>query len=133
VTAEKTNETKNVSRLVMNGMKLQPCRPTFFNARDSIIQADQVLTGGENFCELWEAFAQRGLGPDASANLRTPWTKGTRVDVGYFFLKFMIVCLLSFFSSLGFPGASDLQERAIFRGGWCLELGSTLRKCSMLL
>ncbi|KAH6905222.1 extracellular elastinolytic metallo proteinase [Coprinopsis sp. MPI-PUGE-AT-0042] len=29
--------------LVLNGMKLQPCRPTFFQARDAIISADQVL------------------------------------------------------------------------------------------
>jgi extracellular elastinolytic metalloproteinase len=65
-------------QLVMNGMKLQPCRPSFFDARDAIIQADQVLTGGENFCELWRGFAERGLGPEATVVGRTPWGGGRR-------------------------------------------------------
>ncbi|KAG8682955.1 Fungalysin/Thermolysin Extracellular metalloproteinase 5 [Ceratobasidium sp. 394] len=53
------------SRLIVNGMKLQPCRPTFMQARDAILQADQALTGGENKCLLWAGFASRGLGVDA--------------------------------------------------------------------
>ena len=53
-------------------MKLQQCRPGFFEARDAIIQADQVLTGGENFRDLWLAFAEKGLGTDAVQG-RTPW------------------------------------------------------------
>jgi len=67
-------------QLVLNGMKLQICRPSFFDARDSIIQADQILTGGENFCLLWEGFASRGLGPDATVRDRTPWGGGVRTD-----------------------------------------------------
>ncbi|KAG5643840.1 hypothetical protein DXG03_009571 [Asterophora parasitica] len=69
-------------QLVLNGMKLQSCRPSFFDARDAIIQADQVLTGGENFCTLWEGFAARGLGPDAKVEGRTPWGGGIRTN-GY--------------------------------------------------
>jgi len=61
-------------------MKLQPCRPTFFDARDAIIQADQVLTKGENFCTLWKGFAARGLGPDARVVARTPWGGGVRTN-----------------------------------------------------
>ena len=38
-------------------MKLQPCCLSFFDALDAIIQADQIFTGGENFCLLWEGFA----------------------------------------------------------------------------
>ncbi|KAF9240844.1 Fungalysin metallopeptidase-domain-containing protein [Melanogaster broomeanus] len=53
-------------QLVLDGMKLQPCSPSFFDARDAIIQADEILTGGENFCDLWEGFADRGLGADAT-------------------------------------------------------------------
>jgi extracellular elastinolytic metalloproteinase len=68
-------------QLVLNGMKLQQCRPGFFEARDAIIQADQVLTGGENFCDLWIAFAEKGLGVDASVQGRTPWGGGIRKDV----------------------------------------------------
>jgi len=71
-----------IIQLVINGMKLQTCRPSFFDARDAIIQADQVLTGGENFCELWAGFSSRGLGVDAKVINRTPWGGGIRTD-GY--------------------------------------------------
>ena len=67
-------------QLVVSGMKLQPCRPSFFDARDAIIAADKQLTGGENFCELWQGFAERGLGPDARVDGRTPWGGGVRTD-----------------------------------------------------
>lgn len=70
-------------RLVLNGMKLQVCRPSFFDARDAIIQADQVLTGGENFCELWAGFSARGLGQDAKVINRTPWGGGVRTNVSF--------------------------------------------------
>jgi len=69
-----------VVQLVLNAMKLQPCRPSFFEARDAIIQADQVLTGGENFCTLWDGFAFRGLGEDAKVVNRTPWGGGIRTN-----------------------------------------------------
>jgi len=67
-------------QLVVNGMKLQICRPTFFDSRDAIIQADQILTGGENFCTLWEGFAARGLGHDAKVRDQTPWGGGIRTN-----------------------------------------------------
>ncbi|KII84797.1 hypothetical protein PLICRDRAFT_45604 [Plicaturopsis crispa FD-325 SS-3] len=67
-------------QLVLNGMKLQPCRPSFFDARDAIIQADEILTGGENKCELWLGFSSRGLGPNARVDGRTPWGGGIRTD-----------------------------------------------------
>ncbi|KAJ7074555.1 Fungalysin metallopeptidase-domain-containing protein [Mycena amicta] len=67
-------------QLVLSGMKLQPCRPGFFEARDAIILADQQLTGGENFCTLWKGFSAKGLGPDANVVLRTPWGGGVRTD-----------------------------------------------------
>jgi len=52
-------------QLVIDGMKLQPCRPSFINARDAILQADEILTGGQNKCEIWKGFAKRGLGVKA--------------------------------------------------------------------
>jgi extracellular elastinolytic metalloproteinase len=52
-------------KLVIDGMALQPCNPTFVAARDAILDADQALTGGQNICEIWTAFAKRGLGKDA--------------------------------------------------------------------
>ncbi len=48
--------------LTVDGLKMQPCRPTFIDARDAILQADEVDYGGENACLLWTAFAKRGLG-----------------------------------------------------------------------
>ncbi|RDB19241.1 Extracellular metalloproteinase 10 [Hypsizygus marmoreus] len=69
-----------ILQLLINGMKLQPCRPSFFQARDAIIQADQVLTGGENFCTLWHGFAERGLGRDSRYDGKTPWGGGVRKD-----------------------------------------------------
>lgn len=49
-------------QLVIDGMKLQPCRPSFTDARDAILDADIQLTGGENYCTIYAAFAKRGLG-----------------------------------------------------------------------
>lgn len=53
--------------LVLDGMKLQGCNPTFVAARDGILQADMVNNGGANQCEIWRAFAKRGLGVNAVA------------------------------------------------------------------
>ncbi|KAF9732444.1 hypothetical protein PMIN03_003020 [Paraphaeosphaeria minitans] len=60
-------------KLVLDGMALQPCNPTFVSARDAILDADLALTGGENACEIWKGFAKRGLGEGAkySASSRT--------------------------------------------------------------
>jgi extracellular elastinolytic metalloproteinase len=52
-------------KLVLDGLALQPCNPTFVTARDAILDADKVLTGGENSCEIWKGFAKRGLGTGA--------------------------------------------------------------------
>jgi uncharacterized repeat protein (TIGR01451 family) len=52
-------------QLVMDGLKLQPCNPGFIDARDAILQADQIRNGGENQCLIWSVFARRGLGWDA--------------------------------------------------------------------
>ncbi|HWJ07262.1 MAG TPA: M36 family metallopeptidase [Steroidobacteraceae bacterium] len=53
-------------QLVMDGMKLQPCRPGFVDGRNAILVADVALTGGKNQCEIWRGFAKRGLGFSAS-------------------------------------------------------------------
>ncbi|KAI8909078.1 peptidase M36 [Gorgonomyces haynaldii] len=52
-------------QLVIGGMMLQPCNPTFTQARDAILQADVNYYGGANKCEIWKGFAKRGLGTDA--------------------------------------------------------------------
>jgi hypothetical protein len=54
--------------LVLNGMKFTPTRPSFLNARDGILQADQNLYGGANRCAIWTVFARHGMGVSAVGN-----------------------------------------------------------------
>ncbi len=54
-------------QLVTDGMNLAPPNPNFLQARDAILQADQVNTGGTNQNALWVAFASRGMGAKATA------------------------------------------------------------------
>jgi len=66
-------------RLVMEGLKIQPCSPGFVDARDAILAADLALYGGVNRCIIWEAFARRGLGYSAdqgSSNSREDGSEG---------------------------------------------------------
>ncbi len=61
-----TSGGNNVAmRLIIEGMKIQPSSPTFVQMRDAILKADTLLYGGRNICELWRAFAKRGLGLSA--------------------------------------------------------------------
>jgi len=59
---------------VVDGLKLQPCRPTFVDARDAILEADRVNWEGRNVCSLWRAFAKRGLGEGALSGGRESFT-----------------------------------------------------------
>jgi Zn-dependent metalloprotease len=61
-------------RLVLNGMKFTPERPSFLNARDGILQADQNLNGGANRCAIWKVFARHGMGVSAVGNDGTTHT-----------------------------------------------------------
>ncbi|KAJ3407328.1 Fungalysin/Thermolysin Extracellular metalloproteinase 5 [Chytriomyces hyalinus] len=54
-----------ILQLVVDGLKLQPCNPSFVDARDAIITAEELLTGGKNKCLIWKGFAKRGLGVGA--------------------------------------------------------------------
>jgi fungalysin metallopeptidase (M36)/IPT/TIG domain-containing protein len=53
-------------QLVVDGLKMTPSSPTFIDARDAILVADQVNNRGANQCLIWRAFAKRGLGFSAS-------------------------------------------------------------------
>jgi extracellular elastinolytic metalloproteinase len=64
-------------QLVMDGMKMQVCRPGFVDGRDAILQADQALTGGANQCAIWAGFAKRGLGYSANQGSNLSSTDGT--------------------------------------------------------
>jgi cysteine-rich repeat protein len=52
--------------LVLDGMKLQPCEPTFLDARDAILAADDTANEGVHECLLWAGFAKRGIGLSAT-------------------------------------------------------------------
>ena len=52
-------------QLVVDGLKLQPCNPTFLDARDAILAADVANNAGANECLIWTAFAKRGMGYSA--------------------------------------------------------------------
>ena len=54
-------------QLVIDALKLQPANPTFLQARDAIIAADFVNSGGANYEDIWAVFARRGFGYGASA------------------------------------------------------------------
>jgi hypothetical protein len=61
-------------QLVTDGLKLAPANANFLEARDGIIQADAIYTGGSDYVELWTAFAKRGMGfsatsPDSSTTI----------------------------------------------------------------
>jgi hypothetical protein len=51
-----------VELLVTDGMKYSVNNPSFVEARDGILVADQVRTNGANQCLIWEGFAKRGVG-----------------------------------------------------------------------
>jgi Zn-dependent metalloprotease len=65
--------------LVLNGMKFTPTRPSFLNARDGILQADQNMNGGANRCAIWTVFARHGMGVSAVGNDGTTHVAATDV------------------------------------------------------
>ena len=66
-----------VMKLVLDGIKIDGCNPTMVTGRDALIQADQITTGGQNYCLIWSTFARRGLGTGASAGNNS----GTVADI----------------------------------------------------
>lgn len=74
VLADPNSGNARALQIVVDGLKLQVCSPTFVDGRDAIIQADLVKTGGADKCMIWKAFAKRGLGVAASAGSKTVGT-----------------------------------------------------------
>ncbi|MGA9771960.1 MAG: M36 family metallopeptidase [Blastocatellia bacterium] len=66
-------------RIVLEGMKFTPCSPSFLNARDGILQADQSLNAGANRCTIWTVFARHGMGVSATGNNGTTHNAATDV------------------------------------------------------
>ncbi len=48
--------------LVTRAMELSPPEPSFLDMRNAILEADQVAFGGSHVDQLWQLFAQRGMG-----------------------------------------------------------------------
>ncbi|GIK55951.1 MAG: hypothetical protein HND44_14210 [Chloroflexi bacterium] len=63
--------------LVTEALNLTPCGPGFVDGRNAILNADMALTGGENQCPIWAAFAKRGLGFSASQGSPNNTNDGT--------------------------------------------------------
>lgn len=68
-------------RLVLEGMKFTPCSPSFLNARDGILQADQAINGNANRCTIWTVFARHGMGVSATGNNGTTHNAATNVPI----------------------------------------------------
>ncbi|CCG54322.1 Probable M36 fungalysin family metalloprotease precursor [Flavobacterium indicum GPTSA100-9 = DSM 17447] len=68
-----TGGNNKVMKLVIDAMKLTPSNPTLIQCRDAIIQADLNTTNGQDYCLIWQTFARRGMGINA--------TSGTKIGV----------------------------------------------------
>ncbi len=64
-------------KLVIDGMKLQPCNPGFEDGRNAILLADRLNNSGANQDIIWKSFARRGLGYGASQGSNNSRTDGT--------------------------------------------------------
>ena len=71
ITTDANSGSARIFQTVLDGLKLQGCYPTFIIGRYGILAADQASTGGENKCLIWNAFAKRGVGVNASAGSKT--------------------------------------------------------------
>lgn len=58
-------------KIVLRGLQLAPCNPTFVDMRDSMLAADREMTGGENQAITWRAFASHGVGVNATSTGKT--------------------------------------------------------------
>ncbi|HEX8427360.1 M36 family metallopeptidase, partial [Hymenobacter sp.] len=47
-------------KLVLDGLKLQVCRPGFLDGRDAILKADSIYNNKANTYLIWQVFARRG-------------------------------------------------------------------------
>ncbi len=74
-------------KLVIEGMKLQPCNPGYIDVRNGILKADTLFFGAQYSCSIWAAFAKRGMGRGASQGSsfsvtdQTPSFQGNGADI----------------------------------------------------
>lgn len=54
---------------LVDALKLTPVRPSMLDARDAFLQAAVLLgVGGSDACQVWTAFAEKGMGASAALN-----------------------------------------------------------------
>ena len=73
-----TGGNNTAMQLIIDGMKMTVCSPTFVDARDGILAADLATFGGAHQCSIWRAFAKRGVG--VGANGGSPSAVGDEVE-----------------------------------------------------
>lgn len=71
VIANPNSGSAKVLQLVVDGLKLTPTSPGFIQGRDAILAAEENTSQGKDKCMIWEVFAKRGLGVNASAGSKT--------------------------------------------------------------
>jgi extracellular elastinolytic metalloproteinase len=62
-----TNGVDDFHRLVVESLASAPCDPTVLDARDAILAADTLLFASAHHEAIWNVFAPRGMGENASA------------------------------------------------------------------
>ncbi|MBJ6119451.1 T9SS-dependent M36 family metallopeptidase [Pontibacter sp. BT310] len=93
-------------QLVIDGLKLQECRPGFVNGRDAILKADRINYGGANQELIWKVFAKRGLGFSAKQG-----SSASRIDqVQAFDLPATYACTIPL-------NVAAVQSSTVYTGG----------------
>jgi subtilase family serine protease len=68
-------------QLYIDGLKLSPPAPTMLDMRDAMLLADAHRNPGspnsQNYCRLWESFAGRGMGVNATDTTANPGNRVT--------------------------------------------------------
>ncbi|MCB1021162.1 MAG: M36 family metallopeptidase, partial [Acidobacteria bacterium] len=104
--------------ILVASLKLTPRRPSMVDARDALLQAASLYgVSGAQVCQLWSAFAARGLGASASVN---PVGPSESPDAG-----------LSVFEAFDSPsscgGSAPVFDQVVFAetaessGGWVAD------------
>ncbi|KAJ3096492.1 Fungalysin/Thermolysin Extracellular metalloproteinase 5 [Phlyctochytrium bullatum] len=57
------------AQLIVDGLKLQPCNPTFIQARDALLLADKTTNKSKFYCEIWRGAVGESFAIRAGFNL----------------------------------------------------------------
>jgi extracellular elastinolytic metalloproteinase len=60
--------SRTAESLVTRGMELAPANPSFLDMRNAILVADNAVYHGRHLAAVWQVFAHRGMGFDASSD-----------------------------------------------------------------